>query len=104
MSLPEFEAKSHSARVLAQRYLITLGLLALLVLLSQVIIQYQLSQQSGTAAFLNRLGRQHALSQQMVKAVLAFQTVSPAAQGSYLRELATAYNEWLKTQLALQDS
>lgn len=84
-----------AARFLTWRYALALGVIALLTLAAQVVVQVALSRQMHDAAVVNLAGRQRMLSQRLIKAALALRTAEPADRSRWQEERATALGEWL---------
>ncbi|MCE5286612.1 MAG: diguanylate cyclase [Pelosinus sp.] len=88
---------------LRHRYLLALSIIALLLLISQVLIQYSLSEQLGDARVINIAGRQRMLSQRISKCVLLLQgTLSPQERAAHKQELAESIALWRKSNHSLQ--
>ncbi|MBV8694282.1 MAG: type IV pili methyl-accepting chemotaxis transducer N-terminal domain-containing protein [Ktedonobacteraceae bacterium] len=84
-------------------YIIALGMVALLAILGQIVIQLALQQQSSDALVINVAGRQRMLSQKLSKDALALEldTTSTARQ-KRVEELQAALVLWQHSQVGLQ--
>lgn len=88
---------------LRRRYLLALSIIALLVTLSQVLIQYTLSDQEGDSRVVNVAGRQRMLSQRITKcALLVESSVSNTERDFYLEELHQSVRLWVQSHAGLQ--
>src|SRR6187549_567224 len=63
-----------SLRSLKGRYFIFIGSILILIIASQIIIQYDLSQKTEDARLINVAGRQRMLSQRISKVILFIKT------------------------------
>ena len=90
------------AVLLNQRSLVGLGLVALLVLLNQVVVQPPLLRLLTDAPLINVAGRQRMLSQRLAKAALAFDAATDDLERSRRREeLANVLSLWSSTHETL---
>ncbi len=87
---------------LRQAYWIALGLIALLILLSQFIIHRVLQDQQADSRVINISGRQRMLSQKLVKTVLLLDQASqPSETDQYLEGLRKTFSLWESAHLGL---
>src|SRR5436190_517151 len=92
------------AGVLNRRYLVVLGLVALLVLLNQSVVQPSLLRLMPDAPLINVAGRQRMLSQRLAKAALALDAATVEAERTSRRnELATVLGLWSTSHDGLYD-
>jgi signal transduction histidine kinase len=87
-----------AARGLTRRYALALGLVALLTLLAQAVIQVALHRARADAEVVNLAGRQRMLSQRLCKAALAWRTGGDPAR---LAETRQVLDEWTRAHLRL---
>ncbi len=91
-------------RHLTLLYIFALSSIALLAIVGQVVIWFQLQQQSTDALVINLAGRQRMLSQKLSKATLALEdTTDRFTQQKRLQEIQTAVNLWERSQQGLQN-
>ncbi|HLT08815.1 MAG TPA: ATP-binding protein [Cyclobacteriaceae bacterium] len=84
-------------------YLIALCSIALVVILSQVLVQRFISEQSSDAHLINVSGRQRMLSQKIAKSALLLAGSSEAARRTlWLEELDSSLKEWSESHRLLQ--
>src|SRR5690606_11936032 len=84
-------------------YLIALCSLALVVILSLVLVQRFISEQSSDAHLINVSGRQRMLSQKIAKSALLLAGSSEAARRTlWLEELDSSLKEWSESHRLLQ--
>jgi len=89
-------------RMLRKRYIIALSIIALLVICSQIIIQYTIMKQQDDSRIVNISGRQRMLSQRINKDVFGLYMSSDAAeQKRYLEELSNSLELWEKSHNGL---
>ena len=90
-------------RRLTRRYVLALGLVALLAIGAQVLVQLNLQQQVADGRVINLAGRQRMLSQQLTKAALAaMQARDSSMRAQRTEELRQALAEWQRAHEALQ--
>jgi two-component system sensor kinase FixL len=83
------------ARLLNRRYLASYGVVALLLLLNQLVVQPQLLALAIDPPTINRAGRQRMLSQRLAKAALAaLRAGTDADRRRYLDELEEVRSAW----------
>ena len=88
---------------LTVRYVAALSAVALLLILSQALVQRVLMQQSSDARVINLAGRQRMLSQKLSKAALAFEsTAAPDARKERVGELRSVVTLWERSHVGLQ--
>lgn len=91
-----------AARFLTWRYALALGVVALLTLVAQVVVQVALSQQSSDAAVVNLAGRQRMLSQRLSKAALAWRQADAGDRPRWRRECDQAAADLLAVHTRLR--
>lgn len=84
-------------------YMIALGVIAFLVLLSQIFIQGALSRNDYDAKIINVAGRQRMLSQKISKTILLWNSPIEITRDNK-KELATDTNEWKKAHTILKNN
>jgi C4-dicarboxylate-specific signal transduction histidine kinase len=84
-------AREYAVSRLSGRYVVALGLVALLVLLNQILVQPRLLELATDAPVINIAGRQRMLSQRLAKAALALTTAHDEAR----RRRDRAELEWV---------
>ncbi len=88
---------------LTVRYVAALSTVALLLILSQTLVQRMLMQQSSNAHVINLAGRQRMLSQKLSKAALAFESAAaPDARKERVEELRSVVTLWERSHVGLQ--
>jgi len=88
---------------LSKIYLLALGFIAFLVLISQIFIQRALSDNDYDAQIINIAGKQRMLSQKISKCVLLLQTNLIVGRDTK-KELNDALSEWLKAHNLLRNN
>ncbi len=90
-------------RRLTALYIAALGVVALLSISSQLVVQHALNQQSSDSRTINLAGRQRMLSQRLTKAALAIHS-TPSADDlrDRLEELQTVTELWERSHIGLQ--
>ncbi len=98
------EHNQHSAtRHLRKLYIMALSVIAVLSILGQILIQYELSLQSKDSHVVNIAGRQRMLSQKLSKTILVLRSVTdPAARKESIAELEGIVTLWEQSHLALK--
>ncbi len=90
-------------RRLTTTYITVLGTIALLVLLYQGVIQFELQQASNDAHIINIAGQQRLLSQELSnESLMIFVNPTGADQKSHGAELKNTMKEWKRIQIGLQ--
>ncbi len=88
---------------LKKLYIAALSMVALLSILGQILIQFELAQQSRNSHIINIAGRQRMLSQELSKAVLCIQAATdPTDHQKSIEELEAAVTLWERSHLGLQ--
>lgn len=88
---------------LRKRYILALSIIASLVILSQLAIQFSISKNGDDSRIINIAGRQRMLSQRITKCVLGmFITEDPAKKADYLAKLTKATELWEISHKGLQ--
>jgi signal transduction histidine kinase len=91
------------ARVLTRRYILALGLVAVLTLMAQALVQFSLAHQEDDAALINLAGRQRMLSQQLAKSALVWQgTVEAAGRSQHEADIRRVLEAWRSAHAALE--
>lgn len=86
---------------LRKLYFFALLTIAITVLLSQILIQYNLNQQRSDSRIINDSGRQRMLSQKIVKEVLRLHFVTSDSSEAEIKTLEKTLLFWAKNQKAL---
>jgi signal transduction histidine kinase/DNA-binding response OmpR family regulator len=95
--------QSSPTRRLTLLYILALGVVALLSVSSQLVVQQSLKQQSSDSRIINLAGRQRMLSQRLTKAALAINsTPSADDRQNRLKELQSVTELWQRSHLGLQ--
>lgn len=93
---------SEIANVLRKRYILALSIIALLLLVSQVAIQFTIQQESGDSTVINIAGRQRMLSQRINKCAFGINQAKDASERArYLKELKESVYLWEYSQNGL---
>jgi signal transduction histidine kinase/DNA-binding response OmpR family regulator len=101
MGVPPLQ--SSPTRRLTVLYIVALGVVALLSISSQLVVQKLLTQQSSDSRVINLAGRQRMLSQRLTKAALAINsTPSEDDRQNRLEELQSVTELWERSHLGLQ--
>ena len=91
---------NHSLR---RRYILALSIIALLVIISQGLVQYVLIDQEDDSRIVNIAGRQRMLSQRIAKCSLILHSTLPDAEKQPFRdELGMALRIWIQSHAGLQ--
>ncbi len=88
---------------LSKIYLLALGIIAFLVLISQIFIQRALSDNDYDAQIINIAGKQRMLSQKISKCILLLKTNIPIER-NIEKELNSALNEWISSHNILRNN
>ncbi|QSB28592.1 ATP-binding protein [Flavobacterium sp. CLA17] len=88
---------------LRRLYFFALWTIAITIILSQVLVQYNLKQQLSDSKIINISGKQRMLSQKIVKEVLILHYVSDAASAEQILHLKRVLELWKTTQNALKN-
>lgn len=88
---------------LRQLYFFALLTIAVTIIISQILVQYNLNQQLSDSKIINFSGKQRMLSQKIVKEVLILQYVSENASAKQISHLNDVLSLWKKNQNALQN-
>ncbi|MGL1892613.1 MAG: diguanylate cyclase [Spirochaetaceae bacterium] len=90
--------------LLRKRYATALGLIALLIIISQVLIQVALDENTDSARVINIAGRQRMLSQKITKSALALSNNSDNfIKAKYIIELTNTLELWRTSDKALKE-
>ncbi|WP_125722795.1 sensor histidine kinase [Flavobacterium ustbae] len=88
---------------LRRLYFFALLTIALTIIISQFLVQYNLNQQLSDSKIINFSGKQRMLSQKIVKEVLILHYVSETATANQISHLKEVLDLWKKNQNALQN-
>jgi two-component system sensor histidine kinase DegS len=88
---------------LRRLYFFALLTIAITIILSQVLVQYNLNQQLSDSKIINISGRQRMLSQKIVKEVLILHYVSDNASSKQIAHLKEVLSLWKTNQNALEN-
>jgi diguanylate cyclase (GGDEF)-like protein len=100
---PDQDIAEFTANRMRARYIVALGLIALLTLVSQWVIQHSLAAQEHDSRVVNIAGRQRMLSQKITKTSLYLQTAeSASARLAFTAQLRDALSLWTQSHLGLQ--
>lgn len=77
-----------------RNYLLALGGIASLLIISQALLQYQIKDQGSDAKTINVAGRQRMLSQRLVKSVLAYQNTGSPENKAWKKEVDETLKLW----------
>lgn len=88
---------------LRRLYFFALLTIALTIIISQILVQYNLNQQLSDSKIINFSGKQRMLSQKIVKEVLILQYVSDNASAKQISHLNEVLALWKKNQNALEN-
>jgi two-component system, NarL family, sensor histidine kinase DegS len=84
-------------------YLFALWTIAITIILSQLLIQYNLKQQLSDSKIINISGKQRMLSQRITKEVLILNFVSDTSQKKGIPHLRNILSLWVTNQKALEN-
>lgn len=88
---------------LRRLYFFALLTIALTIIVSQILVQYNLNQQLSDSKIINFSGKQRMLSQKIVKEVLILHYVSDTASAKQILHLENVLLLWKKNQNALEN-
>lgn len=88
---------------LRRLYFFALLTIALTIIISQILVQYNLNQQLSDSKIINFSGKQRMLSQKIVKEVLILHYVSDSASSEQISHLQSVLLLWKKNQNALEN-
>ncbi|UUW08801.1 type IV pili methyl-accepting chemotaxis transducer N-terminal domain-containing protein [Flavobacterium plurextorum] len=88
---------------LRRLYFFALLTIAVTIIISQILVQYNLNQQLSDSKIINFSGKQRMLSQKIVKEVLILQYVSNNASAKQIPHLNDVLSLWKKNQNALEN-
>lgn len=95
--------KSFNFKTLKQRYIFALITIAITVLLSQLLIQYNINTQLDDSRLINISGRQRMLSQKLVKEILILNAFTdPAKTTDQIKTIDSTLTTWTTMHNALQ--
>ncbi|KAF2508856.1 sensor histidine kinase [Flavobacterium foetidum] len=97
------EAEKITFKNLRRLYFFALLTIALTIIISQFLVQYNLNQQLSDSKIINFSGRQRMLSQKIVKEVLILHYVSDTASAQQISHLEDVLALWKKNQKALEN-
>jgi diguanylate cyclase (GGDEF)-like protein/PAS domain S-box-containing protein len=108
--MEEFNMKLYSnssnniSRTIRNRYVLALSIIVFLLILSQIIIQYNIHNESYDSRIVNISGRQRMLSQKISKdAYGIFISSDEITRDRYLKELRESTDLWKKSHLDLKN-
>jgi len=87
---------------LGLRYILALSAIATTIIISQIILQFNISQQEDDSIEVNLSGRQRMLSQRISKSAVLIGGLQGNARSQYLAELKLSLSEWEQAHAALQ--
>jgi len=88
---------------LRRLYFFALWTIAITIILSQILVQYNLKQQLSDSKIINISGKQRMLSQKIVKEVLILNYVSDTVSYSQISHLKSVLTLWKNNQNALEN-
>ncbi|OIV39607.1 ATP-binding protein [Flavobacterium johnsoniae] len=88
---------------LRRLYFFALLTIALTIIISQILVQYNLNQQLSDSKIINFSGKQRMLSQKIVKEVLILHYVSDSTSSEQISHLQSVLLLWKKNQNALEN-
>jgi len=88
---------------LRRLYFFALWTIAITIILSQILVQYNLKQQLSDSKIINISGKQRMLSQKIVKEVLILNYVSDTVSFSQISHLKSVLTLWKNNQNALEN-
>ncbi|MCD0465770.1 ATP-binding protein [Flavobacterium sp. ENC] len=88
---------------LRRLYFFALWTIAITIILSQVLVQYNLKQQLSDSKIINISGKQRMLSQKIVKEILILHYVSDTVPAKQISHLKSVLELWKTTQNALEN-
>lgn len=92
------------SRIIRNRYILALSIIIVLLILSQIIIQYNIYNQSYDSRIVNISGRQRMLSQKISKdAYGIFISSDEKTRDRYIKELSESIDLWKKSNLDLRN-
>lgn len=98
------EISLETVNMLKKKYILALSILTIMLLLSQIIIQYSISDEQHDSRVINIAGRQRMLSQRINKSAFALYITTDAAEKKrYLDELNTSLELWKKSHEGLKN-
>ncbi|GAA3777733.1 ATP-binding protein [Flavobacterium ginsengiterrae] len=97
------EAEKITFKNLRRLYFFALLTIALTIIVSQFLVQYNLNQQLSDSKIINFSGKQRMLSQKIVKEVLILHYVSDTASSQQILHLESVLALWKKNQNALEN-
>lgn len=97
------EAEKITFKNLRRLYFFALLTIALTIIISQFLVQYNLNQQLSDSKIINFSGKQRMLSQKIVKEVLILHYVSDSASAKQISHLNEVLSLWKKNQNALEN-
>lgn len=90
--------------ILRKRYLLAFIIIASLITLSEIIIQFTISREESFSRIINIAGRQRMLSQRINKASFGlYLAEDPKSKDQYLNELKFSVDLWKHSHIALQN-
>ncbi|WP_366184421.1 ATP-binding protein [Flavobacterium ovatum] len=95
--------RNFNFKSLKKRYIFALVTIAITVLLSQLLIQYNINTQMDDSRLINISGKQRMLSQKLVKEILILNTISDSDKiNQQINQIQETVAIWKGTQIGLQ--
>lgn len=95
------ELRLPEIRSIKRKYLLALSAIGLLLIVSQILIQYQIRNQRDDGKVINMAGRQRMLSQKLVKSILAFDKAENTEAEFWRQEIKHVSELWTSSHRAL---
>lgn len=96
------EERKKVIKLIRNRYILAISIIALMLILSQIIVQYNISSEEDKASVINIAGRQRMLSQRINKTVLGlYSSEDYKDKVNYLNELTLSLQLWEDSHNAL---
>ena len=89
------EERKKVIKLIRNRYILAISIIALMLVLSQIIVQYNISSEEDKTSVINIAGRQRMLSQRINKTVLGlYSSEDYKDKVNYLNELTLSLQLW----------
>lgn len=88
-------------RSIRRKYIFALSAIGLLLIISQILIQHQISDQRNDGKVINIAGRQRMLSQKLVKSILAFEKAKGSDKAFWEQEIDAVLQLWTSSHMLL---
>lgn len=89
------EAQLPEIRSIQKKYIFALSVIGVLLIISQLLIQFQISQQQDDGKVINIAGRQRMLSQKLAKSILALDQSEDAMAAFWEEEVGEIIENWI---------